>query len=330
MLLTRRAVPFVTLKSTRNYQVTVLGAANEIGQTVSLLLRAQPSITKLVIHDSLDLTPGVLMDVAHVPAEATVMGYTGEQTLDRALKNSDLVIATGGMIRKPGITKKSWLSANTEFIRNVAAKIAKCVPMPFVGIVTEPVNSMVPMAAEIMRNHGNFDGKKLFGVTAIDALRAQCMYASENLLFPGECYVPVIGGHSEKTMVPLLSKTKPHVDMNEKHIQEFTLRVRKCDDMVIQAKKGWSPTLSLSFSILVFARGILEVLQGRQSKVHAYVENNDFGTSYFSGLVSINRNGVEEMQRYTDLSKYEVHLLERSIDQLRRDISKGKKILELA
>lgn len=330
MLLTRKAGSLTTFMSTRNYQVTILGAANEIGQTISLLLRAQPSITKLIIHDSLDLTPGVLMDLAHVPANSTVMGYTGEETLDRALKNSDLVIATGGMIRKPGITRKSWFSANTEFIRNIAPKIAKCVPMPFVGIVTEPVNSMVPMAAEVMRNHGNYDGKKLFGMTAIDALRAQCMYAAENNLFPQQCYVPVIGGHSDKTMVPLLSQTNPHIDMNEKHIQEFTLRFRKCDENVIRAKKGWSPTISISFSVLVFVRGILEVLEGRQSRVHAFVENNDFGTSYFSGLVTVNKNGVGEMQRYADLSKYEVHLLERSIDQLRKDISKGRKILELA
>lgn len=329
MLLTRRAVS-LTLKSTRNYQVTILGAANEIGQTVSLLLRAQPSITKLVIHDTLDLTPGVLMDVAHIPSESSVMGFTGVDTLDRALKNCDLVIATGGMIRKPGITKKSWLSANTDFIKTIAVKISKCVPMPFVGIVTEPVNSMVPMAAEIMRNHGNFDGKKLFGVTAIDAIRAQCLYAAENNLFPRECYVPVIGGHSDKTMVPLLSQAKPRIDMNEKVIQEFALRIRKCDEMVIKAKKGWSPTLSASFSVLVFVRGILEVLEGRQNRLHAFVENNDFGTSYFSGLVTVNKNGAGEMQRYSDLSKYEVHLLERSIDQLRKDISKGRKILELA
>lgn len=330
MLLSRRAFKLTSPKSTRNYQVTILGAANEIGQTVSLLLRAQPSITKLIIHDTLDLTPGVLMDVAHIPAEASVIGYTGEETLDRALKSSDLVIATGGMIRKPGISKKSWLEANTCFIKNIAPKIAKCLPMPFVGIGTDPVNSMVPMAAEIMRNYGNFDGKKLFGITVIDTLRAQCLYAAENNLFPRECYVPVIGGHSEKTIVPLLSQSKPHIDMNEKFIQEFTQRIRKCDDIVIKAKKGWAPTLSVSFSILVFVRGILEVLEGRQSRVNAYVENNDFGTSYFSGLVTVNPNGVGDMQRYSDLSQYEILLLERTITQLRKDISRGKKILELS
>ncbi|KOB78221.1 putative mitochondrial malate dehydrogenase isoform 1 [Operophtera brumata] len=330
MFLSRRVFTLTSLKSTRNYQVTVLGAANEIGQTVSLLLRGQPSITKLIIHDTLDITPGVLMDVAHVPAESSVMGYKGEETLDRALKGSDLVIATGGMIRKPGITEESWLQENTYFIKNIAPKISKCEPLPFLGIVTEPVNSMVPMAAEIMRNHGNFDGKKLFGITAIDALRAQCLYAAENNLSPCECFVPVIGGHSDKTIVPLLSQAIPRINMNDQLIQEFTLRIRKCEDIVSKAKKGWSPTLSISYSVLVFVRGILEALEGNPSRVNAYIENNDFGTSYFSGLVSVNQNGVGEMQRYTDLSKYEVNLLERTIEQLRKDITKGKKILELA
>lgn len=314
----------------RNYKVTIVGGASEIGQTVSLMLRAQPSITKLNVHDNLMQTPGVILDLSHIPAEAALQGFTGEDTLERALKDSDIVLATGGVTRVPGTSKKLSLATNTNFIKMFSSKIAKITPFPFIGILTEPINVLVPMAAELMRNHGEYDPKKLFGIAAIDHLRAQSLYALENNLNPRNCIVPVIGGRSGKTAIPLVSQAKPACPMNEKAIQEFTSKVRKCDENIMDAKKGWSSTLSIAYGALMFTRSVLEALDGRPAKVAAYIENNDFGTNYFAGLININNNGIAEMQRYTDLSKFECHLLERSVEQIRKDVLKGKKILELA
>ncbi|XP_063823811.1 malate dehydrogenase-like [Ostrinia nubilalis] len=328
-LLTSQISNIVT-SVTRNYKVTIVGGASEIGQTVSLMLRAQPSITKLNIHDTLNQTPGVILDLSHIPAESILKGFSGEETLERALKDSDIVLATGGSTRTPGTSKKTWLSNNTEFIKMFSSKIAKINPFPFVGILTEPINILVPMSAEIMRNHGDYDPKKLFGIATIDHLRAQSLYALENNLNPRNCMVPVIGGRSGKTAIPLISQAKPACPMNEKTIQEFTSRIRKCDENIMDAKKGWSSTLSPAYGALMFTRSVLEALDGRPAKVAAYIENNDFGTNYFAGIVNVNSNGAAEMQRYTDLSKFECHLLERSIEQIRKDVIKGKKILELA
>lgn len=313
----------------RHFQVTILGAANEIGQTVTLLLRGQPVVTKLVIHDYLPETSGVLLDASHVPSESAISGYTGEETLDRALKDSDLVIVTGGVAFCPSNTKKSCFTANTNYIQRTVARIAKTSPLPFVGIVTEPINSIVPMAAEVMRHHGYYDPKKLFGITGIDLLRTQCLYAMENQVSPRNCFVPVIGGHSNHTTIPLLSQAKPTFTIDERKAQDFTAKIRKGTELVTTAKRGWSPTLSVAYSVLLFVRGVLHALEGHPSKVHAYVENNDFGTSFFSGIVNVTKSGVGAMQRYQKMSKYECHLLEESIDELRRDISKGKKTLEV-
>ncbi|PZC82550.1 malate dehydrogenase-like [Helicoverpa zea] len=316
--------------SKKHYQVTVVGGASDIGQTLCLLLRAEPAITKLVVHDTRGQTPGVVLDLSHIPTEANLQGYTGEDTLDRALKNAHIVIGAGGLIRKPGITEKLWLSANTSFVKTLATKVAKLEPMPFLGIVTEPINSVIPMAAEVLRNHGEYDPRKLFGITGIDALRAQTLYAAQNNFNPRNCMVPVIGGHSDKTAIPLLSQSQPDSAFDAKMSQEFTLKFRKTDDRILRAKRGFSPILSVAFSALLFTRSVLDALDGRPARVNAFIENNDFGTSYFGGLVHINHVGVKEMQRYTSLTQYECQLLERSFDELRRDVLKGKKVLELA
>ncbi|KAF9407511.1 hypothetical protein HW555_012501 [Spodoptera exigua] len=322
---------FRLIKTTkRHYQVTVVGGASDVGQTLCLLLRTEPAVTKLVVHDTRIHTPGVVLDLSHIPSEVDVQGYAGDDTLGMALKNANIVIGAGGLVRKPGISEKLWLSNNTAFIKTLSMQVAKMDPLPFLGIVTEPINCLVPMATEVLRNHGHYDPRKLFGVTGLDALRAQTLYAEENNISPRNCVVPVIGGHSEKTLIPLLSQAQPSVDVNDTISQNFTLKYRKFHERIANAKSGKSPVLSVAYSALLFTRSVLNALDGQQTRVHAFIENNDFGTAYFGGLVDINHEGVKEMLRYTTLTPYECQLLEQSFNELRKDVLKGKKVLEFA
>ncbi|XP_050362979.1 malate dehydrogenase-like [Nymphalis io] len=330
MLQAKKCLHFFRRKVlSRNYQVTIVGGASEIGQTTALLLRNQRPITNLVIHDNDTHTPGVVLDLSHIPAMSAIKGYVGNDSLDIALQHSDIVITTGA-IQSPALSEKSRLHFNAEFIKSFATRVAKLCPMPFIGIATEPINVIVPMAAEVIRNYGGYDPKKLFGITSADLFTAQAMYASINNMNPQDCMVPVIGGHSNETSIPLLSQSKPTCNLSQKSIEEFTTKFRSQEDFVTNSKKGLSPTLSIAYGVSIFVQGILNALDGRSKQIHAYVENNDFGTSYFAGMVSVDQDGAGEMQRYTNLSDFECHLLERSVEQLRKDVSKGKKMLELA
>ena len=68
---------------------------------------------------------------------------------------------------------------------------------------------MVPMFSEVMKKHGNYNPCTIFGVTTIDVVRTN-RFVAEVLGLDPECVtVPVIGGHSEKTIVPVLSKAAP-------------------------------------------------------------------------------------------------------------------------
>lgn len=314
----------------RSYQVSVMGGTSEIGQVISLMLRTEPSVTSLVVHDMRENTPGLVLDLSHIPVNSRLMGYCGNSTIDRALKDSDLVLFVGGVIKSPAVTNEAWFEANTTFINNVAGRVGKMSKMPFVGIVTEPINVIVPMAAEIMRCHGAFDPKKLFGITTIDWIRAQTLYATDHKIPPKTCFVPVIGGHSEKTIIPLLSHSRPTMDMRDSEIMQFTRKIQECDAEVSQAKHGLSSTMSIAYSVVMFVREIFRALNGQRVKVNAYVENNDFGTSYFSGLVDVDKDGMKGMQRFTKISEYECNLLEKATEQLRKDVARGKKILEVA
>lgn len=74
------------------------------------------------------------------------------------------------------------------------------------NIITNPVNAMVPLAAEILKAAGVYDPKKLLGVTTLDAVRAKAFVAEAKGLDVKKVDVPVVGGHAEDTILPLLSQ----------------------------------------------------------------------------------------------------------------------------
>lgn len=313
----------------RHYNVTVVGGASEMGQVACMLLRGEPNITKLTIHDTLPFTTGTIMDISHIPSEPIIKGFTGDTNLYKAIEDADIILATGGICETPGIPNKDVFLTNTNFIKKFAKAVSDLPHIPFVGIATEPINTLVPMAAEIMRCSGGLSLNKLFGITGIDALRAQSLYAARCNLNPEDCTVHVIGGHSEKTMVPLLSQAMPLANLDQAVIQELTMQIRSGDEIITDAKNGHGPSLANAYGVLLFTRAILRALDGKMTPLHAYVENNDFGTSFFSGLVYVDRNGAEEMARYTNLSEFECNLLEESIHSLRSAIISGTKVVEV-
>lgn len=325
MLVTRRNLKFLTNVCCRSYQVAITGAGSEIGQTVALLLRTNPSISKLILHDTLEHTPGIVLDLSHIPSKSRVKGYVGANTLDKALEGSHLVIAAGGVPQHSDGISKSILTKNANYIKTVASAVSLVTPLPFFGILTEPINTSVPLAAEVMRNRGCHDPSKVFGVTAVDALRAQTLYAREGGLTHGESFVPVIGGHSKETAVPLFSQASPK-RLTEDECRELTVILR---EHIMSKRIPRAPVLSVAYGAFLFAQCVLDALNGQVVQINAFVENNDFGTSYFAGLVDVGPKGASKMRTYNDLYRYECLLLERSIKQLRKDVEVGKKMLEL-
>ncbi|KAK6117951.1 hypothetical protein DH2020_048314 [Rehmannia glutinosa] len=101
-----------------------------------------------------------------------------------------------------------------------------------------PVNSTVPIAAEVLKQKGVYDPKKLFGVTTLDVVRANTFVAQKKNLRLIGVDVPVIGGHAGITILPLLSKTKPSVTFTDDEVEELTVRIQNAGTEVVEAKAG--------------------------------------------------------------------------------------------
>jgi malate dehydrogenase len=84
--------------------------------------------------------------------------------------------------------------------------VAQNCPGALINIITNPVNSTVPIAAEVLKAAGVFDPAKLMGVTSLDVVRSNTFVSKMKELDMKFTDVPVIGGHSGVTILPLLSK----------------------------------------------------------------------------------------------------------------------------
>jgi malate dehydrogenase len=96
----------------------------------------------------------------------------GQPQLENALAGMDLVIIPAGVPRKPGMTRDDLFNINAGIVRTLCEGIAKCCPNAIVNVISNPVNSTVPIAAEVFKKAGTYDPKRLLGVTTLDVVRA--------------------------------------------------------------------------------------------------------------------------------------------------------------
>ena len=91
-------------------------------------------------------------------------GFVGPENLEKALKDSQVVVIPAGMPRKPGMTRDDLFNTNASIVRDLVAGCAKACPKALIAIITNPVNSAVPIAAEVLKKAGAYDPKRLFGM----------------------------------------------------------------------------------------------------------------------------------------------------------------------
>jgi hypothetical protein len=153
-------------------------------------------------------------------------------------------------IGKPGMTRDDLFNINAGIVKGLIEVIAEVAPKAYILIISNPVNSTVPIAAEVLKAKGVFDPKRLFGVTTLDVVRAETFVAEiigeKN---PQNLNIPVIGGHSGETIVPLFSQAKPAVKIPADKLADLIKRVQFGGDEVVKAKDGLgSATLSMAYA----------------------------------------------------------------------------------
>ncbi|MGX5913274.1 malate dehydrogenase [Aliidiomarina sp. Khilg15.8] len=304
-------------------KVAVLGAAGGIGQALSLLLKTQlPDGAELALFDIAPVTPGVAVDLSHIPTAVDVKGY-GEDGLATALKGADIVLIPAGVPRKPGMDRSDLFNMNAGIIKNLVEAVADNCPKACIGVITNPVNTTVAIAAEVLKAKGVYDKNKLFGVTTLDVIRAETFVAELKDLNPANVHVPVIGGHSGTTILPLLSQVEG-IKFSDDEIKSLTHRIQNAGTEVVEAKAGGgSATLSMGQAAARFCLSLARAKQGEEVFEYAYVEGDGSDAQFFAQQVRLGTDGILEILPYGELSDFESNAKAEMLDGLKGDIQTG-------
>lgn len=189
------------------------------------------------------------------------------------------------------------------------------------------MNSTVPICAEVFKSKGVYNPKRLFGVTTLDVVRASRFVSEVKNTDPANENVPVVGGHSGVTIVPLLSQSG-HPDISGAERDKLVNRIQFGGDEVVKAKDGsGSATLSMAMAGARFTESLLKAAQGEQGVIEpTFVDSplyKDHGVDFFASKVELGPDGAHKIHEVGKVNQYEQGLLETCLADLKKNIAKG-------
>ena len=180
-------------------KVTVVGAGH-VGATAAMRL-AEKELADVVLIDVLEGVPeGKALDLMEAaPVEKHDSKITGVTADYNPAKDSDIVIITAGIPRKPGMSRDDLLTTNMGIMKSVVTEIARVAPNSILIIVSNPLDAMCHVAMDI----SGFPKERVIGMAGVlDSARFRTFIAMELDVSVENTHAFVLGGHGD-TMVPL-------------------------------------------------------------------------------------------------------------------------------
>ena len=302
-------------------KISLIGAGN-IGGTLAHLI-ALKKLADVVLLDVVEGVPqGKALDISQSSA---VEGFDGSVigTCDyEDIKNSDVVIVTAGIPRKPGMSRDDLVAINTGIIKTVAENIKKYAPNAFVIVVTNPLDVMV----WVMKEVSGLPHNKVVGMAGVlDSSRLSYFLSQELNVSVNDITSFVLGGHGD-SMVPLARYTtvggipiedliKTGVTTKEK-LDAIIQRTREGGAEIVQLLKTGSAFYAPASSAISMAQSYL-LDQKRVLPCAAHL-NGEYGVKdlYVGVPVVIGAKGVEKIIEI-ELSAEEKSAFDKSVESVR-------------
>ena len=311
-------------------KITLIGAG-QIGGTLAHLV-ALKDLGDVVLFDvASGIAKGKALDIAQSsPVNQFNINLIGTDNYEDT-KNSDVIIITAGVPRKPGMTRDDLLGINLKIIKQVAEGIKKTSPNAFVICITNPLDVIV-MA---LQKYSGLPKNKVVGMAGIlDSSRFIYFLSQELKVQVNKIKSFVLGGHGD-SMVAMLGSTEVNGKKIDEFIKEGKLKKEKLDQIIDRTKKGGAEIVKYlekgsafyapAASGVQMAESYLKNLK-KQLPCAAYL-NGEYGVKdIYAGVpVIIGSGGVEKIVEI-DLSKEEKINFEKSVDSVKELFNAAKKI----
>jgi len=304
-------------------KITIVGAGN-VGATTAHWM-ASKELGDIVLVDVLDGIPqGKSLDLMEAgPVEDLDVTLTGSNSYE-ATANSDLVIITAGLARKPGMSRDDLLTKNSEIIKQVTQQVAKFSPKTIIIMVSNPLDVMTYEAMKV----SGFPKQRVVGMAGIlDTARFRTFVAMELNVSVEDIQALVLGGHGD-SMVPLPRYTTvggvPITElMSEDRVAALIERTRKGGIEIVNFLKTGSAYYAPAAAATQMAEAILKDKK-RLLPCAAYLEGEYGLRDVFVGVpVILGTKGVEKILEVR-LTKEELAALAKSAEQVKANIAKLK------
>ena len=311
-------------------KITLIGAG-QIGGTLAHLI-ALKDLGDVVLFDIAEgIAKGKALDIAQSsPVEGFNVNISGTSNYEDT-KNSDVIIITAGIPRKPGMSRDDLLGINLKIIKQVALGIKNTSPNAFVICITNPLDVIV-MA---LQKYSGLPKKKVVGMAGILDSSRFIYFLSQELKLPvNKIKSLVLGGHGD-SMVAMINHTFVDGKSLKKLIEEGKIKKEKLDSLVERTKKGGAEIVKYlekgsafyapAASGVEMAESYLKDLK-KELPCAAYL-NGEYGVKdFYAGvLVKIGKDGVEKVIEIK-LSEEEKKQFDNSINAVQELFDAAKKI----
>lgn len=301
-------------------KITIVGAGN-VGAHAAVWA-AIKELGDIVLIDVVEGVPqGKGLDLTEAsPVEGFDSRILGTNDY-KDTANSDVVIITAGIARKPGMSRGDLINTNTGIVKGVTEQIVKHSPNAIIIVVTNPLDVMVYVAWKV----SGFPKNRVIGLSgALDAARLKAFLAMELDVSVEDVSAMVIGGHADE-MVPLprystVSGIPIGQMISKERIDAIMERTKKAGGEIVGLLKTGSAFYAPSAAVIEMAEAIIKDKK-RIIPCAAYCDGKYGVNGIFVGVpVKLGANGVEEI--------IEIELNKEERTQFDNSVAAIKKLIE--
>jgi malate dehydrogenase len=302
-------------------KVTVVGAGN-VGATVAQHV-AQKELADVALVDIIEGVPqGKALDLLEAgPVERYNSNLTGSNSYD-ITDNSDIIVITAGLPRKPGMSRDDLLLKNASIIKEVVENVAKRSPKAIIIMVTNPLDAMAHIALKV----SNFPKHRVIGMAGVlDSARFRTFIAEALKVSVENTHAFVLGGHGDE-MVPLARySTVAGIPITELFTSDklaaLIERTRKGGGEIVALLKSGSAYYAPGSSVVEMVDAILRDKK-KILPCAAFLEGEYGVNGVFLGVpVKLGSEGIEEI--------IEIKLLPDEREMLQKSIKAVNELVEV-
>ena len=277
-------------------KITVIGAGN-VGATCANAIAEKELANQVVLLDIKEgLAEGKSLDMWQTAPinlyDSRIVGYTNDYS---QTANSEVVVITSGLPRKPGMSRDDLIATNAGIVKSVTDNVIKYSPNAIIIVVSNPLDVMTYVAYLTAK----VDSRKVFGMAGIlDTARYRAFLAEALNVSPKDIQAMLLGGHGD-TMVPLPRYTT----VSGIPVTEL-IDSAKLDAIIDRTKKGGGELVNLMGTSAWYAPGaaaaqMVEAIVRDQKRIFpcCALLNGEYGLKniYLGVPVKLGKNGIEEI-----------------------------------